>query len=80
MGSFSRGLYLGVSVVESHGTSFLRVKGMDFRVRAMRFMRAKGEGVADIRVRGCMSVDILIMEEECQFNFLTRLEEKNVLA
>jgi hypothetical protein len=55
-------------VVESHGTSFLRVKGMDFRVRAMRFMRAKGEGVADIRVRGCMSVDILIMEEECQFN------------
>lgn len=59
MGSFSRGLYLGVSVADSHGISFLSVKGMDLRERAMRFMRAKGEGVAEMRVRGSIAgVDI----------------------
>lgn len=59
MGSFSRGLYFGVSVVDSHGISFLRLKGMDLRERAMRFMRAKGEGVAEMSIRGFIVVDII---------------------
>ena len=32
--------------------SFWRVNGMRFSCRAMRVMRAKGEGVAEMRVRG----------------------------
>jgi hypothetical protein len=62
MGSFSKGLYFGVSVALCHGISFLSSKGMPFRVSAMRFMRANGDGVADIRVNGdvsTMEVDII---------------------
>jgi len=34
----------GVVVLDSQGISLARVKGMDLRARAMRFVRAKGEG------------------------------------
>jgi hypothetical protein len=50
MGSFSKGLYLGVWVLDSQGISFFKVKGMPLRASAMRFMRANGEGVAEMRV------------------------------
>lgn len=52
MGSFSRGLCLGVWVFDSHGISFWSSNGIPFNFRAMRFIRAKGDGVAEIRVRG----------------------------
>ena len=64
MGSFSNGLYLGVSVALCHGISFLSSKGMPFRVSAMRFMRAKGDGVADMRVSGDISaveLDVVVL-------------------
>ena len=50
MGSFSRGLYFGVSVVLCQGISDCRSNGMPFSIIAMRFLRAYGEGVALIRV------------------------------
>jgi len=50
MGSFSRGLYLGVSVVLCHGISDLSSKGMPFSMSAIRFFRAYGDGVALMRV------------------------------
>lgn len=58
MGSFSRGLCWGVWVLECQGISVCRVKGMCFRWRTMRFMRAKGEGVAEIRVSGSEAVEV----------------------
>lgn len=51
MGSFSKGLCLGVWVFDSQGISFWSSNGIFFNVRAMRFIRAKGEGVAEMRVR-----------------------------
>lgn len=52
MGSFSKGLYLGVCVLDSQGISFCSSKGMPFNCSAIRFMRANGDGVAEMRVRG----------------------------
>jgi hypothetical protein len=40
MGSFSRGLYCGVCVVESHGTSVWSVNGICFSASATRTLRA----------------------------------------
>lgn len=45
--------------MDSHGISLESVKGMPLRVRAMRFMRAKGEGVADMRVRGSVGAGMV---------------------
>lgn len=65
-------------MLECHGISLTRVKGMRFRARAMRFMRAKGEGVAEIRVRGSwLGGDMLCwrslisssIEEDCRIIF-----------
>jgi len=70
MGSFSNGLYLGVSVALCHGISFLSSKGMPFRVSAMRFMRANGDGVADMRVSGDISAVELDIVAEPDFVFL----------
>lgn len=50
IGSFSRGLYFGVSVVECQGISDFSSKGMPFSSMAMRFLRAYGEGVAEMRM------------------------------
>ena len=64
MGSFSKGLYLGVWVLDSHGISFCSLNGMPFNFKAMRFIRAKGEGVAEIKVRGS-SADIVGTTMRC---------------
>jgi hypothetical protein len=47
---------IDVRCLLSHGISFLSSNGISFSASAMRFMRAKGEGVADMRVRGSISV------------------------
>lgn len=54
MSNFSRGLCFGVLVLLS--------QGMPLRARALRFMRAKGEGVAEIRVSGSIVVDMVAGE------------------
>lgn len=51
MGSFCSGLNFGVCVSGCQGISFCKVNGMFFSWKAMRFIRAKGDGVAEMRVR-----------------------------
>jgi hypothetical protein len=46
-------------VADSQGISFWSVKGMDFRAREMRTLRAYGDGVAEIRVSGMVGCVVM---------------------
>ena len=62
-GSFWRGLYCGVAVVASQGTSVFNSNGKPFSCSAMRTLRAYGDGEA------LMSCHILRIDKQiCWYN------------